>query len=389
MLSQMRSRPGFTLTEVLVTVALSAIVASLTLRGVNQQAMNASLSSETALAWSALSQAYSYIYADAQAAAWGGTPYSVQDSVICPKPVRVYRGLVVDDAEGTMSVPGESMDGTFMGLNVNVAPDQCIFQSAVELVNYDVAGISGAVVDFFGDADIEALSEAEFERLFDNHSLAITSPLGFTQMVDVASTSHDPDTDTYTVTTTPAPIQAAHASACGYQGAGDTETVTVITNFRYRIMQDSSDPDGEDTVLVREELEVDLGSPTVIDGTRLAIGRNIVDLQCWADGHPTALDSFRTDGREAGTFYGDDEGTLTSAQIGPTSTDIHRARVLHFQVSARTNRELPTLAFTARPTVTDGLGHLSRWDIDGDTERATLVQTLMGQVELANFLLRF
>ena len=386
MLNKMRSRPGFTLTEVLVTVVLSAIVATITLRGVNMQAMNASLSSETALSWDALSQAYSYMYSDAQAAAWGGTPYSVQDAVICPKPARVYRGLVVDDGEATMSVPGESMEGPFMGLNVNVDPDQCIFQSAVELISYDVAGIAGAVVDFTGDAEIGVMSEAAFDSLFDDHSLAITSPLGFTQLVDVIST----DYSTLTVTTSPAPVQAADAAACGYQGAGDTETVTVITNFRYRIMQDDSDPEGQDTVLVREELEPDLGTPTVIDGTRLAIGRNVVDLQCWADGHPTALDSFRSDGRMAGTFYGDDVGTLTAAQIGPASTDIHRARVFHFQVSVRTNRELPTLAFNARPTVADGgLGQLSRWDLDGDTEQATLVQTIMGQAELANFLLRF
>ena len=377
-----RGRHGFTLSELLVAITLSMIVAVAVFRGLSVHSTTSRYTAEAAEVWERLSLAATMITTEAQASAWGGTPYSPIDTRICPKPPSmVYRGLVIDDGEAAFA-DAESLDAGNFGLNVNVDPDQCIFQSAVELVSYQPISISGDTLDFTGVPGLPS-TETAFEVLFTGHSLVIESDADFAQIVDVTAV----DFDARTVTVSPNPVQAVGEETCGYQGTGDEEDVFILTNVRYRIIEDPNDEDG--TLLIREELQPDLSLPTIIDGTRLVISEDIVDLQCWVDGLPTAVSSFRTDGRIVGSYYGDDDGTLTAAQAGPASTEVQRGRVFHFQITGRTRREFDILAFNARDVIaSDGLDLMKRWDIDGNADNAALAQTLAGQTELSNFVMR-
>ena len=379
-----RWRHGFTMSELLVAITLSMIVAVATFRALSVHSTNTRYTSEAAQLWERLSLSAEMISIDAQASAWSGTPYSPDDTRICPKPPSVvYRGLVIDDGEASFA-DDLSLDAAYFGVNVNVDPDQCIFQSAVELETFQPAGISADEIDFTDSVGVPQgeEDEDEFVALFADHSLVIESD-EYAQIVDVT----DIDFDTRVVTVAPAPVQQVDPSPCGYQGTGDTAQVTVLTNVRYRIIRDPSDEDG--SLLIREELEPNLGSPAVIDGTRLIVAENIVDLQCWVDGLPTGVASFRTDGRIADSYFGDDNGTLTANQVGPASTEVQRARVFHFQISGRTRREFEILGFADRDTIEDdGLDLMKRWEIDPNAEGSALAQTLAGQIQLENFILR-
>ena len=383
-ITEPRWRYGFTMSELLVAITLSMIVAVATFRALSVHSTNTRYAVEVAEVWERLHLSAELIRETALGAATSGTPYSAVHDDVCPKPpTNVYRGLVIDDGETTMA-DDLSLDAAYFGDNVNIDPDQCIFQSPVDPTPYQPNGISGDEIDFTGSGVPDA-NEAQFETFFTGHSLVIENDEGRRQIVDVT----DVDYDDRIVTVDPPPTQQVDPNPCGYIGTGNGEDITVITNVRYRIIQDPNDDDG--SLLIRENLEPDLSTPAaveVIDGTRLIIAENIVDLQCWVDGLPTGIASFRTDGRITGSYFGDDNGTLTAAQVGPSSTDVQRGRIFHFQITGRTRREFEILTFTDRDTVlNDGLDLMKRWEIDPDVDGSALAQTLAGQVELENFII--
>lgn len=374
----LRSRSGFTLAELMVAVLLTSLVAVATFRAMSIHADNTQFTAEMSALWEQLSVASDMLSTDVQGAAWSGTPNSAVDPLICPKPAQVYRGMIIDDGETTFS-DALSMSGGDFGLNSNVDPDQCLFQSPVQLELYNPDSIVGDIITFSSDPLLPD-TEAEWVALFTDHSLRIMAPSGYAQIVEVTGT----DWNQREVTVSPTPTQAGGPETCGYQGTGGTDhEVTVMTWLRYRVLKRGGD--AEDTILVREELAPDLTTPTLISGTRLVVAEDIVDLQCWADGLVAGGNDYVPDAEAVSGAFGDFVGSMTMAELNETSTKTHRARVFNYLLVGRTAREFTFLPHDPRNTASD---LLNRWDLNGSSDDAALAQPLAGRIDLSNFIIR-
>ena len=379
---------GFTLVELLVVLLLSSIVVTAVWRGLDQSNRLGEMTAGMAVVWERLSLASDLLVTDARLAAWEGTPNSTVDPFICPKPGgEMIRGIIVDDGDSVLNPEGALLE-SYWENNVNIDPDGCLFQSTPMTQLLKTSEISGNVIRFATDPNIIGnelsgtipLNESQFEDLFTGRFLRITSPNGFSQFVEVTETQFSD----LAVTVDPAPVYAADAGLCGVLGTGgEDHTVSIHHYVRYRILPNPGDDTR--TALVREELSLDLD--TLIPGSQLVVGENIVDLQCWADGIPDGLSGdFVSDGRSPDTFLSDDRGT---ANVAPDSDNIHRARVFHFQLSGRTDTEFNGITFQPRGSLSgNAIDLLSTFDIDGNSNSAALVQNLSQQVELTNFVVR-
>jgi prepilin-type N-terminal cleavage/methylation domain-containing protein len=382
------SRPGFTLVELLVVILLSSIVIAAVWRGLDQSNRLGEVAAGMAVVWERLSLASDLLVTDARLAAWEGSPNSDIDPFICPKPGGdMIRGIIVDNGDSVLNPEGALLE-SFWENNVNIDPDGCLFQSTPITQILRTSEISENSVSFTTDPTIIGdelngvlpMNETQFEDLFTGRFLRITSPNGFSQFVQVTDTQFSD----LTVTVNPTPVYAADAGLCGVLGTGSEDhTVSVHHYVRYRILPNPGDDTR--TALVREELSLDL--ETLIPGSQLVVGENIVDLQCWADGISDDLSGdFFSDGRSASSVLSDDRGT---ANVSPDSDNVHRARVFHFQLSGRTDTEFAGIAFQPRNSLPGNtLDLLSTYDIDGNSGTAAIVQSLSQQVELTNFVVR-
>lgn len=382
----LRGRRGFTLTELMVALVLTALVIAATWRGViiNGQVTESvvGLSNVT----ERLALASDLISADAQQAGMYGSPNSTVDPSICPKPSGVeYRGLVIQDSPGSPAAPASAFFGA---TNPNVAPDAVIFQTVAETRQFHPTSMIGNVIDLSTDPIVttELTTEEAFEAMFIPEGvgrlLRITSPTEYSQYVRV----REVDFDDLTVTLVDAPTYAvAVSSACGVIDDGsDDHDIAVLTFTRYRVAEvDPANPRAG-TMLIREEVSpADMTTP--IARTRLVVAENVVDFQAWVDGVTpdpvTAQPVFRTNGFGGITTAG-------TAQAGPTAA-VQRARIFHFQLAARTDREFSHVAHQPRANLSTGqLDLLRTFDADGNPATTSMVQTVTNQVELSNFVVR-
>ncbi len=376
-----RRSAGFTITELMVALTLTAIVVAATWRGVviNQAvtdtAVGVSVSTERLLF------AAEQIAEDATNAAFMGTPSSDVDPFIAPKPpgLSLY-GIHIDE-----TVVGQ--DNYWGSTNLNINPDQLLFQVPLTETIFNPNSINpGGIVDLSTDPNALAMDEDEFMNTFDpaggdGRLVRIRPPTGFSQLFTVqnavwsAAGNRRIDLDQ-------APVFGGGIGTPGLTGTGgDDHEISVLVYVRYRIIIDPRD--STRTLLVREELDP-LSNPTDLVAERtFIVAENVVDLQGWVDG-VDVLGVYQSDSVGASTTV----GSLNP----PIDASIHRGRVLHFQISARTDREFDHIAHTTRPLVTNGVGLLRTFDSDEQTasgpaavNNVAMVQTLARQVELTNF----
>jgi hypothetical protein len=271
------------------------------------------------------------------------------------------RAVVVDDGGGLAGYDWRS--------NLNIDPDLCIFQAPASPTIFHPVSIAANIITLVDEG--LPTSEAAFVALFDQHTIRINAPNGFSQFTTVIDT----DYAARTLTVAPVPVTVEETGLCGIDGLGGPDhEITVLTFIRYQLLEDPEDE--EQTVLVREELRPD--QTTVVAGTRIAVAENVIDLQCWADEDIGTVDpDFQGD-----TELGDDQG---SADPSETSTESQRMRLFHFQLTGRTDREFENYNFIARPGVDD---LLTTYDANRDPGDAALTLTVGQAVELSNLMVR-
>ena len=364
-------RPGFTLAEVMVAMVLTSLVVLGSWRFFGSAANSMSVFSGMAIVDERLALAADLLSSDARRAGMYGTPYSLNDPMVCPKPDPELRAVIVQDGA---SIPAYSW-GDNDPLLMN--PDICIFQAPATDTIYNPVGIAGDTITIAHDPLLFP-DEEFFDDLFTNRTLRISAPGGFSQFVVVTDPDWGDDTDPVRLLeVTPNPTMLVANGFCGVEGVGGPDhEITVLTNIRYQLIEDPED--AERILLIREQLEPDL--TTIRPGTRLVVAENIVDLQCWGDedqGGGLLGPDFADD-----DALGDFDGT---GDVRPNSADTEQLRVLHWQISARTDREFNSHNHIPRSSDTD---LLSTFDVDGEADTAALVITSSQRVELSNFVIR-
>lgn len=363
-------RPGFTLAEVMIAMVLTSMVVLGSWRFFGSAANSMSVFSGMAIVDERLALAADLLSSDARRAGMFGTPQSDNDPMVCPKPADELRAVIVQD---DASLPVYSW-----GANAFVDPDVCIFQAPATTTIFNPVSIAGDTITLPADP-IELPNEAFFDDLFTDRTLRISTPGGFSQFVVVSDPKWGDDADnTRELEVTPNPTMLQDNGFCGVEGIGGPDhEITVLTNIRYQLIEDPDD--AERILLVREELDPTL--TTIKAGTRLVVAENIVDLQCWGDEDQG--------GGLLGPDFADDDAlgdfTGTAADIGATSNTTEQLRVLHWQISARTDREFNSHRHIPRTSASD---LLSTFDVDGDAETAALVITSGQRVELSNLVIR-
>ena len=228
---------------------------------------------------------------------------------------------------------------------------------------------------------------AQIPAIFRGAMIAVTSPQGGTQFLNVASAESDSPTTTRLSTTSNLledPTFTGANDSCRFTGFGTSMyEVTPLHFVRYSVVNDPSLP--EDTALLREELDGaygDLDPPS-----RYVVARNVVDFQVWFDqdfgdpGQPTIA----RDGNPT-----DDNGTLgPDALASNNSSSPQDARYAYVQLSGRLDRAVARNLVGTDTDLRDVI-ELRRWDgsnyqYNGDFTR---VVTVRGEVELSNFSIR-
>ncbi|MCA9562537.1 MAG: hypothetical protein KC561_03565 [Myxococcales bacterium] len=378
----LKFRRGITLTELMVAALLSSLVLIGTYAVLRSGIESDNITLGMSMAWERLDLARDMLATDADAAAYSGTPNSTVDPWICPKPWNgtVYQGLMVRETDSAPTWAGTD--------NPNIFPDECIFQGAALLDELAPDSITGDTIDFQSDLALP-INEDDYVAMFENRFLRITSPNGFSQFAEVVAV----DFEEHKVQLEFAPARATDIGVCGILGTGGQDhEVTIHTYFRYRIIEHPTEPNS--TALVREEVywpELEWGEePEVIPGTQLIVAENIVDLQCWADGVSAGLTPLFTPDSNGGVVRSAYASTGSAVNLDPeVLTDIERARIFHFQITARTSREYDSVPHRPRGELDNGAFDIMRtFDLDGDPSTAALTQTIHHQVALQNFIVR-
>lgn len=352
------------MTELMVAMVAGAVIVMGTWRffsssaEINETAWNLSDANQRIGLWENM------LAADVVMASSRGSANTDADGTVCPKPATL-RGVRISD--------GGALPAHNWGLNVNIDPDVLILQLPATTSIFRTQVMSGNTVTLEVDAELPS-SELEFEQMFVQRTLRITAPdTGFHQFVQVTDAAFD----TRILTVNPSIEWLTDNGYCGAEGNGENHEVNVLMHIRWTLIEastDPTDPEYQNLIAVREEVDVGANDAT-IPGTRLAVVENVVDFQVWGDADQgvyeteVALD----------TELGDDQGT---ANIGMNSATTEALRVVHFQLSVRTVRELGHYAFIAKEDETD---LLRGFDIDGLVDTTALTLTIGHTEELPNF----
>ena len=357
-------RPGITMTELMVSVVAGSIIVLGTWQFFSSSTENArtilnfSHADERIALWENL------LAADLVMAGARGSMQTDNDASVCPKP-QTLRAVRISD--------GGALPGHNWGLNTHIDPDVIIIQLPATTSIFRTESMTDTTVTLEVDSELPS-SEVEFEQLFTQRTLRITSPeTGFHQMVQVT----DADFATRILTVSPNIEWLADNGYCGAEGNGDHHEVNVIMHVRWTLIEASSDPadpEYQNLIAIREEVDVGASDAT-IPGTRLAVVENVVDFQVWGDAD---TGTYETD-VAMDTELGDDQGTAT---ITMNSSTTEALRVVHVQMSVRTVHEFGQYSFRPKADETD---LLTTFDIDGLTDTAALALTVGQTIELPNF----
>lgn len=393
------SRRGFTLVELLVAVALSAVVVLAVYAVLISSSRTFRIQGDIAQATDQMHFAVDTMRADLARSGFMVVPNAYLDEAeyswfesVCAPPSwlpnngssGVAHSIFYQELETGASSP-HYLPRTEDRVTVGEAPDRFALLGAYRTTrSYRPISMGAGSQSFIIQHTPD--ESAEMEWRFEGSMLAITSPQGGTQYLRVADV--EPGVTTTTLTTS-APLLADPSGGvnteCAFQGFGSRlYELTPLHFVEYSIQNDPDDP--ESTVLVREEL--DASYQPFNPPSRYVVARNVIDLQLWFDGaDPTpGATAVQRDLNPLDTV-----GSLPETELdGDGTARPEDARMAYVQVSVRLDEPM------ARG-IAEGSGidlrefvELRRWNgssytYDGDFTR---VLTMRAEADLANFSLR-
>jgi prepilin-type N-terminal cleavage/methylation domain-containing protein len=238
-----RAQAGYTLVELLVSILLTSIVVT-ALYGVSRTATETfNQQQHTAEMQLRLRFAMEQLRADVSRAGYMGTPNSVTDTRVCPRPTTTYQALeILRTTPNPTVLPSD---------NANINPITLrMTGNYVTADEYSVAGVSGSTLSLQNQSPqwARVLSQGEFDRIFGTAAsprlLRIMSTSGQMQFaVSMGGTwvaANSTGLPTVLLTTVPL-VQGAGASAssagagCGLSGLGVGATVAPMMMVEYEI----------------------------------------------------------------------------------------------------------------------------------------------------------
>lgn len=399
-----RANRGYTLVELLVAILLTSIVVS-ALYAVSSSATETfNQQQRTAEMQLRLRFAMEQIRADLSRAGYMGTPNSVTDPRVCPRPTTGYQGLeIARTSPNPTLLPGD---------NAHIAPVSLrLTGNYVSADEYTVAGVSGANIALQNQSPqwTRIQSQGEFDRIFGTamspRLVRIMSTTGQMQFaVSMGGTwvaSNSTGLSALTLTTTPL-VQGAGASGssagagCGLSGLGVGATVAPMMMVEYEIGSLASRL-GElypvdaaaraaKTDLIRREYDLRPAPVEVTSAARL-VGEYAVDFDAsvaYDLGNPAntivAQPSMRT------LAFGDPAITTLAGSVasGGTTARPQQVRSVIVRLSIRDRDQEPGFGWVPRGATSA----LTRFRVFNNRTGAARVRTLVTEIAVPNLAIR-
>lgn len=383
-----RGAAGFTLLELFVAVGLSGVIAVglYSLSMVATQTFNQQQRiSEVQLR---LRSAMESLRGDIARAGYMGTPSSVTDPNVCPRPSQAVQAVMAQ--ADTPNPTHSTADNQFIAPPVLTLTGN--FASSDE---YMIMGINGTTV-FLQNRTVPYLrvvDDATFQRIFANRWARITGANGVMQFVQITNATFQAATSAAypALTLAIAPtIIGAGGAGCGVPGLGVGATIAPISFVQYRIavgtnnFNESVAMSTGRTDLIRQELGPGAGGALApVAGTLRTIAEYAVDLAVAA-----VVDSAAPGATQPVLTrypFGDARTYATLGPLGAPGSHPERVRALSVRLSVRDRAQDADFAWVPRTVATDPL---TRFRVFPTQLGATRVRSLTSEIQLTNVALK-
>jgi len=270
--ARLRGNAGLTIVELLVALSIASIIMFGIYSVYSVSADTYRIQNEIMEAMDQARFGLEQVKRDISKAAFLGTPNSVGDAMVCPKPGNPIRGIIVERS-GAVVNPG---------FNRNIQPNGMImFGSYWSDQTYLTRSVVGSTVTLQTAADGAPFpaTREEFEGIFtQGRFLRIVNAEQYEGYYLIQSS----DFGSGTIQLQSPVTTATPPNYCGIQGFGVGLEASVAGWVRYRLIADPLDADGLKIDLVRHEL---LGSDpllqTVVANSGITMAEYVVDLQLY------------------------------------------------------------------------------------------------------------